>query len=247
MDRTGGNLPGPTEVSQRISVCIVAMHPMVLSALQKALDSNAFQTVPTKPVLGSSQLERMEIPVASVYVIDSAGIPSGPLEMVRQIVSHNEKAHVIVLAESFDESTAFPLLNLGVKGLIAHEFVAQQLPRALQSVATGGFWVPRILLSKFVDSVITKDLELKTDKFSGVDISRREREIIDVLLLNLSNKEIASRLNISERTVKFHVSNLLVKFNVQRRADLMLLCYQSGHTFAEHSSLPTPQIGWRVH
>jgi len=245
MDKPEGNLPGPTDVSQRISVCIVAMHPMVLSALQQALDSNAFQTVPNKPVLGSSQLERMEIPVASVYVIDSAGIPSGPLEIVRQIVSHNAKAHIIVLAESFDESTAFPLLNLGVKGLIAHEFVTQQLPRALQSVAAGGFWVPRILLSRFVDSVISKDLGSKADKFSGVNISRREREIIDVLLLNLSNKEIASRLNISERTVKFHVSNLLVKFNVQRRADLMLLCYQSGHTFAEHSSLPTPQIGWR--
>jgi DNA-binding NarL/FixJ family response regulator len=246
MERSDGNLPESTGMSQRISVCVVAMHPLVLSALQKALDSDSFQTVPTKPTFGSSQLERMEIPVASLYVIDSAGIPSGPLEIVRQIVSHNEKAHIIVLAESFDESTAFPLLNLGVKGLIAHEFVAQQLPRALQSVATGGFWVPRILLSRFVDSVISKELELKTDKFSGVDISRREREIIDVLLLNLSNKEIASRLNISERTVKFHVSNLLVKFNVQRRADLMLLCYQSGHTFAEHSSLPTPQIGWRL-
>ena len=135
MDRSGGNLPESAGMSQRISVCIVAMHPMVLSALKQALDSNAFQTVPTKPVLGSSQLERMEIPVASVYVIDSAGIPSGPLEIVRQIFSPNEKAHIIVLAESFDESTAFPLLNLGVKGLLAHEFVTQQLPRALQSVA----------------------------------------------------------------------------------------------------------------
>jgi DNA-binding NarL/FixJ family response regulator len=151
------------------------------------------------------------------------------------------------IAESFDESNAFPLLNMGVKGLIAHEFAAQQLPRALQAVDAGGFWVLRILLSRFVESVITKDRELKTDKISGINISRREREIVDVLLLNLSNKEIANRLIISERTVKFHVSNLLVKFNVQRRADLMLLCYQSGRTSAERPSLPTPQISWRLH
>jgi DNA-binding NarL/FixJ family response regulator len=45
-------------------------------------------------------------------------------------------------------------------------------------------------------------------------------------LENLANKEIASRFNISERTVKFHVSNLLSKFGVRRRADLILLCYQ---------------------
>ena len=233
-------------MSQRISVCVVAMHQMVLSVLEKALDSDAFQTVPTMPAFGSSQIERTELPVASVYVIDSTGIPSGPLEIVRQIVSHPAKGHVIVLAESFDESSAFPLLNMGVKGLIAHEFVAQQLPRALQAVTAGGFWVPRILLSRFVDSVISKERELKADKVSGINISRREHEIIDNLLLNLSNKEIANRLNISERTGKFHVSNLLVKFNVQRRADLMLLCYQSGYTFAERSSLPTPQISWRL-
>ena len=247
MERSGGNLPESAGVSQRISVCVVAMHQIVLNALQKALDSDSFQTVSTTPAVSSSQIERMELPAASVYVIDSAGIPSGPLEIVHQIVSHTAKAHIIVLAESFDESDAFLLLNLGVKGLIAHEFVAQQLPRALQAIAAGGFWVPRVLLSKFVDSVISKDRELKTSKFSGVNISRREREIIDVLLLNLSNKEIANRLNISERTVKFHISNLLVKFNVQRRTDLMLLCYQSGRTFAEHSSpLPTPQISWRL-
>jgi two-component system, NarL family, response regulator DesR len=46
------------------------------------------------------------------------------------------------------------------------------------------------------------------------------------LLENLVNKEIGSRLNISERTVKFHVSHILSKFGVRRRADLILLCYQ---------------------
>ena len=58
-------------------------------------------------------------------------------------------------------------------------------------------------------------------------MSRREQETLEALLENLSNKEIASKLNISERTVKFHVSNLLSKFGVRRRADLILLCYQT--------------------
>jgi hypothetical protein len=50
--------------------------------------------------------------------------------------------------------------------------------------------------------------------------------LLDCLLENLANKEIANKLNISERTVKFHVSNLLAKYKVQRRADLILLSYQ---------------------
>jgi len=57
-------------------------------------------------------------------------------------------------------------------------------------------------------------------------LSTRETQVLDRLLENLSNKEIAAKLNISERTVKFHVSNVLTKFGVGRRADLILLRYQ---------------------
>jgi DNA-binding NarL/FixJ family response regulator len=46
------------------------------------------------------------------------------------------------------------------------------------------------------------------------------------LLENLSNSEIGRKLNIAKRTVKFHVSNVLCKFGVRRRIDLILLCYQ---------------------
>jgi len=89
----------------------------------------------------------------------------------------------------------------------------------------GGFWVPRQLLSGFVDSILTgQGRRLKTD--SVTNLSRREQEVLDSLLENLSNKEIASKLNIAERTVKFHVSNLLNKFGVRRRADLILLTFQ---------------------
>jgi LuxR family maltose regulon positive regulatory protein len=62
----------------------------------------------------------------------------------------------------------------------------------------------------------------------ALGLSQREQEVLASLLLSLSNKEIGDKLNISERTVKFHVSNLLAKFSVQRRADLILQSFQSG-------------------
>jgi DNA-binding NarL/FixJ family response regulator len=112
-----------------------------------------------------------------------------------------------------------------VKGLLTYVEAREQLIRALPLVATGGFWVPRQLLSGFVDSILTgQGRRLKTD--SVTNLSRREQEVLDSLLENLSNKEIASKLNIAERTVKFHVSNLLNKFGVRRRADLILLTFQ---------------------
>jgi DNA-binding CsgD family transcriptional regulator len=54
-------------------------------------------------------------------------------------------------------------------------------------------------------------------------LSHREKEVLELLLENLSNKEIASRLSISSRTAKFHVSNLLAKYGVGSRVDLLLM------------------------
>jgi DNA-binding CsgD family transcriptional regulator len=62
---------------------------------------------------------------------------------------------------------------------------------------------------------------------AGVRMSKREQEVLELLMLNLSNKEIGSKLHMSERTAKFHVSNLLAKYGVQRRADLILLFVQA--------------------
>jgi DNA-binding CsgD family transcriptional regulator len=89
------------------------------------------------------------------------------------------------------------------------------------------------MLSEFVDSVLTNahGRRLKVD--TGTQLSRREQEVLDQLLENLTNKEIAGKFNISERTVKFHVSNLLAKFGVRRRADLILLCYQRRQNSAQ--------------
>ena len=56
---------------------------------------------------------------------------------------------------------------------------------------------------------------------TSVKLTRREEEVLDGILRSLANKEIASELNLSERTVKFHVSSLLAKFKVRSRMELM--------------------------
>jgi DNA-binding CsgD family transcriptional regulator len=93
--------------------------------------------------------------------------------------------------------------------------------------------VPRAMLSEFVDSVLTNAHGRRLKVETGTQLSRREQEVLEQLLENLTNKEIAGKFNISERTVKFHVSNLLAKFGVRRRADLILLCYQKRQNSAQ--------------
>ncbi len=208
-------------------VCLLSPHPLVLSEFERVLTNPSFKLISRhlESTLGPD-LRHLEVPKAVVYVVDAHVARPAAGALLSNILDHNAEARIIVVAEKFDAAESYSLLQMGAKGLLSYTEAREQLPRALPSVAEGGFWVPRAVLSGFVDSILggSQSRRLKAD--TNADLSRREQEVLNSLLENLANKEIGSKLNISERTVKFHVSNLLSKFGVRRRADLILLCYQ---------------------
>jgi len=78
---------------------------------------------------------------------------------------------------------------------------------------------------------------------SAVRLTRREEEVLNGISRSLANKEIASELNLSERTVKFHVSSLLAKFKVRSRLELMReASRQSMNSMPTAVGLPSPEL-----
>jgi DNA-binding NarL/FixJ family response regulator len=210
---------------RRAAVCLFALHPLLVSEFQRILSGQPFRLLSRR--IESDRLvdlHDLSIPRASVYVLEAHPQNQFTEALVSAILGRQRTARVIVLAEKFAEAIAFPLLRLGTKGLVSYSEVESQLPRALGVVGGGGFWVPRALLSKFVESTLDASRQPRTLPTAG-RLSRREQEVLELLLENLSNKEIAGKLHISSRTAKFHVSNLLSKHGVQRRADLIVLAF----------------------
>jgi DNA-binding NarL/FixJ family response regulator len=235
--RRSGGLPCLTESSRlpalrkvsstrRVSVCLFSFHPLLLSEFQRLLSGDEVRVVDRRVEHNRAPDTSVPVPRASVYVVEAHSQKQVTEAFIAAILARFPKGRVIVVAEELSESLAFPLLRRGAKGLLKYSEVVAYLPRTLREVAGGGFWVPRPLLSSFVDSTL-EHARLPQPAAVGVRMSRREKEVADLLLQNLSNKEIASKLLMSERTAKFHVSNLLAKYGVQRRADLMLLFVQA--------------------
>jgi DNA-binding NarL/FixJ family response regulator len=213
----------------RLKVCLLSQHPLVRSEFERVLPENSFQ-ISFRQLTSSSpsEIKQMAIPKSPIYVID--GQTSTPVihALIEGILERYAKGRVLVLASKHNDSSTFEYLRLGVKGLLAYGQATKQWQDALPLVAAGGYWVPRAVLSRFVESIIgARKSAVSRNKTPGT-LSRREREVLESLLRNLSNKEIASQLNISERTVKFHVSNLLAKHGVRRRADLIVMRFQEG-------------------
>lgn len=212
-------------------VCLISPHPFVLANLEAALArTNCRVDVRRPEATSGGEWQVSKLPRARVYVVDSHAPRLAAQRLVQSILARHPNAGLAVLAEKFNESTAFSLLRAGVRALLTYAELAAQLERAVEAVAHGRYWVPRALLGQFVNSVL--HAPAKRPATEPADLSRREREVMDALLENLSNKEIAARLNISERTVKFHVSRILAKFHVQRRADLILRFYQERALFS---------------
>jgi DNA-binding NarL/FixJ family response regulator len=161
----------------------------------------------------------------SVAILDGCLPLPSTKELIAEILAASPRARLLAITEEMTPAVACPLLQLGVKGILTYDDARRQLLPAITAVARGGVWVPRHILSAFLDGLATSGPRRPLP--NGARLSRREKEVLETVLESLSNKEIASRLNISERTVKFHVSNLLTKFSVQRRADLILMSFQA--------------------
>ena len=210
-----------------LKVCILSPHPLVLAEFSRVLSPPVFQALtPHLDSMLGPELRQLALPRAPIYVADACGSQYATAALINNVLERYPSAKLLIVSEKFDTEKSHDLLRLGAKGLLTYAEAREQLPRALPPVAAGGFWIPRAFLSAFVDSVLKSTRGRRLEMGSTGKLTRREQEVLDALLENLVNKEIGSRLNISERTVKFHVSNLLSEFGVRRRADLLLLCYQ---------------------
>ena len=217
---------GTKRSNSKPSICLLSPHPLVLSEFERILSKRDFKVVSKQ--LESTlvpDLRAFEPPQAQVYVVDAHAARQATGALLSNILERYSDARLIVVGDQHQDSSSFSLVRLGVKGILTYSEARDQLIRALPLVANGGFWVPRTVLSAFVDSILSGQTR-RLKSYSVANLSRREQKILDSLLENLSNKEIAGKLNIAERTVKFHVSNLLSKFGVRRRADLILLTFQ---------------------
>ncbi len=207
-----------------LQVCLLSTHPLLLDEFTRNLSGSHFKVKAFRlRQVFFEDVNRLAIPGANVFVVD--GYDRFARTLIGALVDRFPNSPVIVLSEKFKDSTAFPLLELGVKGLLDYSEASGNLPEAVILVANGGYWVERRLLSRFRGSRV-RSPRRRIAQTRSAGLSPREGQVLKCVRERLSNKEIARKLKISERTVKFHVSNLLAKFEVKRRLDLIMLLVQ---------------------
>jgi DNA-binding NarL/FixJ family response regulator len=142
---------------------------------------------------------------------------------IRQILQDNPRARVLVLTAFDTDERILHAIEAGAQGYLLKGAPRDDLFRAIRVVAEGGSLLQPSVAAKLLTRV---GQMLKHD--DAEHLTDREREVLDLLARGLRNKEIAEKLIISERTVKFHVGIIFQKLSVSNRAEAVSKAIQSG-------------------
>ena len=125
---------------------------------------------------------------------------------------------ILVTGSGADDETILKAVAAGAKGYVDEAADPKEFIMAINVVNQGSVWAPRRVLSMFIERVSASPGRIFPA--GRVNFTDREKEVLELLVVGRSNKEIGAVLNIEERTVKAHVAKLMRKVGVQNRIAL---------------------------
>jgi DNA-binding NarL/FixJ family response regulator len=144
----------------------------------------------------------------------------GHLEQIGPLLRAANGTPVLILTAANDYRAAHVAFEHGAVGFVMKDRPPEVLYRAIRAATAGEAWLER---SAFVAVFRSASQEINNGSGDGGEpqLTRREREIIDLVLLGMQNKAIADRLFIAETTVRHHLTSIFDKLNVGNRFELM--------------------------
>jgi DNA-binding NarL/FixJ family response regulator len=156
-----------------------------------------------------------------VLLLDLQFPDGSGLDVLRAVQPECPTALVIVLTAAEDEDALLEALKLGARGYVLKGIAGGDLGSIVHAVAAGETYVTPQMAGRLLKE-LTRQPGKSTDH--GVaDLSEREHEILELVATGLTNKEIADRLFLSEKTIKHYMTNILEKLQVRNRVEAALL------------------------
>lgn len=135
---------------------------------------------------------------------------------IRQVKAHSPAAKCAILSAVCDKRVALDAIAAGADGFIPKQLSGGAMVSALQLIMAGETFIPSLVLQASEQTGLHRPLE-------GWGLTKRERDILDLLKDGLSNKGIANRLGVSDVTVKSHLGNAFRKLGINNRMQAIRL------------------------
>jgi DNA-binding NarL/FixJ family response regulator len=202
-----------------IRIGVVAGEPIRLAGLATVFDLPAQAGQPRlMPVVGS-MAELLGDPGLEYLVVDLQA-SSGGLETLESIRQIRPDIRQIVIGPERDDELVLSSIVAGARAYLDLTAGPDVVRQAVEVVTSGSIWAPRRLLSKLIDRLLK--VPETTSMAANVQLTSREQQVLELILMARSNREIAKQLGIEERTVKAYVGRLMRKTGADNRIKLSM-------------------------
>lgn len=154
------------------------------------------------------------------------------VEATRKILEYNHHSRVLILTSFGEDDKVFPAIRAGAQGYLLKDIQPRDLVQAIRETYQGKAQlhpdVARRLMMAVSGDTLNKEPKAVTLPEEMLDLTEREREVLALIAQGLTNREIAGKMVISEKTVKTHVSNLLDKLNLEDRTRAAIWALKHG-------------------
>jgi len=205
-----------------IRLIITDDHVMFRESISKMLTMKKIAEVEAEASNGVELLKLLETHNPDLVLMDISMPEMDGIEATRKAMVKYPNLKVLTLSSFGDEKYYFNMLEAGAKGFVLKSTTISELEMAIKEVAGGGSWFSTELLQKVILNISSKPR-----KEEVVDLSDRELEILKLICENMTNEQIASRINISYDTVKWHRANILSKTGCNNAVGLLLFALKN--------------------
>ena len=224
---------GGVLVSEPIRVALVDDQELVRAGFRMMLDAQPDMTVVGEAADGLAAVALAARREVDVMVMDVRMPRLDGVEAARRICAAGQRPRVLMLTTFDLDEYAFAALKSGASGFLLKDVPPQELLFAIRAVHSGDSVVApsttRRLIDRFVPLIPAGAAEDATPAAAGLaELTEREREVLVQVAAGLSNAEIATRLFVSEATVKTHVGRILGKLGLRDRVQAVVLAYETG-------------------
>lgn len=198
---------------EKINVMIVDDHSLIREGLKQLLEFDGTIKVVGEASNGIECLEKITICNPDVLLLDINMPEMNGIEVLKKMKENGTQIKVLILTVHNEMDYLMKAVDIGVDGYILKDSESSELKKAIRAVKDGENYIQPSLIPALNSQLVNRDF----DKDLISSLTNRELEVLVQVANGMFNKEIATNLNISERTVKNHISNIFKKIDVSDR------------------------------